>query len=50
MTLETHEITISDLRREHWPEVAQIYAAGIATGDATFETDVPSWGAGTHPT
>ena len=23
---------------EHWPEVARIYAEGIATGDATFET------------
>ena len=26
-----------------WPAVAEIYAAGIATGDATFETEVPSW-------
>ena len=26
-----------------WPAVASIYAAGIATGDATFETEVPSW-------
>jgi L-amino acid N-acyltransferase YncA len=26
-----------------WPAVASIYAAGIATGDATFEIDVPSW-------
>ena len=26
-----------------WPVVASIYAAGIATGDATFETEVPSW-------
>jgi phosphinothricin acetyltransferase len=36
-------VTISDLRPEHWPEVARIYADGIATGDATFETEVPSW-------
>ena len=34
---------MGDLRPEHWSEVARIYAAGIATGDATFETDVPSW-------
>jgi L-amino acid N-acyltransferase YncA len=34
---------IGDLRPEHWPEVARIYAEGIATGNATFETDVPSW-------
>jgi len=26
-----------------WPAVARIYAEGIATGNATFETDVPSW-------
>jgi phosphinothricin acetyltransferase len=32
-----------DLRPVDWPEVARIYAEGIATGNATFETDVPSW-------
>ena len=26
-----------------WPRVAAIYADGIATGDATFETEVPTW-------
>ena len=26
-----------------WPRVAAIYAAGIATRNATFETDVPEW-------
>lgn len=26
-----------------WPTVARIYRAGIDTGDATFERDVPSW-------
>ncbi len=26
-----------------WSQVAAIYAAGIASGDATFETDVPDW-------
>lgn len=35
--------TIAPLRREHWPEVEAIYAAGIATGDATFESTTPSW-------
>ena len=34
---------IADLRPEHWAEVARIYAEGIATGDATFETDLPTW-------
>jgi L-amino acid N-acyltransferase YncA len=32
-----------DLRPADWPQVARIYAEGIATGNATFETDVPSW-------
>jgi phosphinothricin acetyltransferase len=36
-------VTIRELRPEHWDDVARIYAEGIATGDATFETDVPSW-------
>jgi L-amino acid N-acyltransferase YncA len=26
-----------------WPAAAAIYAEGIATGQATFETDVPTW-------
>ena len=26
-----------------WPRVREIYAEGIATGDATFETEPPSW-------
>lgn len=28
---------------EDWPSVAAVYGEGIATGDATFETRVPSW-------
>lgn len=36
-------ITIRDLRPADWPEVAAIYEAGIRTGDATFETEVPPW-------
>jgi phosphinothricin acetyltransferase len=36
-------VTTAALCPEHWPDVARIYAEGIATGDATFETDVPSW-------
>ena len=27
----------------NWPHVAAIYAAGIATRNATFETEVPAW-------
>ena len=43
MAVARGRITIGDLRPEHWPEVARIYAEGIATGEATFETGVPSW-------
>ncbi|MDQ6856528.1 MAG: N-acetyltransferase family protein [Candidatus Dormibacteraeota bacterium] len=28
-----------------WPAVREIYAEGIAAGDATFETEPPSWAA-----
>jgi L-amino acid N-acyltransferase YncA len=31
------------MRPGHWPAVAGVYAQGIATGNATFETEVPSW-------
>ena len=34
---------IVPLLPDHWDGVARIYADGIATGDATFETEVPSW-------
>jgi phosphinothricin acetyltransferase len=43
MTVGSPPTVIDDLRSEHWPEVARIYADGIATGNATFETGVPSW-------
>jgi L-amino acid N-acyltransferase YncA len=43
MTVESPPVVVEELRPEHWPEVARIYADGIATGNATFETDVPSW-------
>ena len=36
-------IAIEELRPEHWPGVARVYAEGIAAGNATFETEVPSW-------
>jgi phosphinothricin acetyltransferase len=34
---------IAPLLSGHWPAVARIYAEGLATGDATFETEVPEW-------
>ena len=33
------------LTRAHWESVARIYAEGIAGGDATFETEVPTFAA-----
>lgn len=27
----------------HWPEVRAVYVEGIASGDATFETEAPEW-------
>src|ERR671930_348266 len=36
-------VEIRDLRPGDWPEVARIFREGIATGNATFETEVPSW-------
>jgi len=31
------------MRQEHWLEVKRIYLEGIARGQATFQTDAPSW-------
>ena len=36
-------LCLSTLLPEHWDAVARIYAEGIATGNSTFETDVPAW-------
>jgi L-amino acid N-acyltransferase YncA len=36
-------LEVRDLRAGDWPGVARIYREGIETGNATFETGVPSW-------
>jgi L-amino acid N-acyltransferase YncA len=36
-------LKIRDLRPGDWPEVAGIYAAGVGSRNATFETVVPPW-------
>jgi phosphinothricin acetyltransferase len=36
-------VTVRAMAASDWPIVARIYAEGIATGTATFETEVPSW-------
>lgn len=37
------KMIITSLRPEHYPEVARIYADGLETGVASFETQVPDW-------
>ncbi|HEX9161923.1 MAG TPA: GNAT family N-acetyltransferase [Thermoanaerobaculia bacterium] len=32
------------MRADDWPSVRAIYLEGLATGNATFETNAPSWG------
>jgi L-amino acid N-acyltransferase YncA len=34
---------ITPMHPDDWPAVREIYREGIATGHATFETDVPDW-------
>jgi phosphinothricin acetyltransferase len=36
-------ILIEPMTAQDWPAVCAIYADGIATGNATFETDYPDW-------
>ncbi|MFZ0321971.1 MAG: hypothetical protein WAL56_22790 [Candidatus Sulfotelmatobacter sp.] len=40
------------MRAEDWARVREIYGEGIATGNATFETELPDWekwDSGHHP-
>ena len=39
----TTSVDVRGLWPGDWPEVSQIFAEGIATGNATFETTVPTW-------
>jgi phosphinothricin acetyltransferase len=43
MTRPAAEVGVRAMRPADWPAVAGIYAEGIATGNATFETEVPAW-------
>lgn len=31
------------MSKSDWPDVSRVYAEGIETGEATFETKVPTW-------
>jgi phosphinothricin acetyltransferase len=37
------EVIIEEMRPDDWERVRAIYLEGIATGDATFETDAPTF-------
>ncbi len=34
---------VTPMRPADWPAVREIYGEGIATGNATFETEIPDW-------
>jgi phosphinothricin acetyltransferase len=36
-------VIVRDLRPDDWPSVCAIYEDGIRSGDATFETETPTW-------
>jgi len=36
-------VIVRPLRPEDWPQVEQIYRQGIEAGNATFESDPPTW-------
>jgi L-amino acid N-acyltransferase YncA len=42
-TAANDQVSVRTLMAEDWLHVVDIYAAGIATGHATFELEPPSW-------
>lgn len=43
LTVSAPRFQIRSLRPEDWHALRTIYLEGIATGNATFETEAPSW-------
>jgi phosphinothricin acetyltransferase len=37
------DFDVRAMRSDDWPAVRNIYCEGIATGNATFETEIPGW-------
>jgi len=37
------DFDVRAMRRDDWPAIRSIYSEGIATGNATFETETPNW-------
>ena len=42
------DFAIRAMRSDDWPLVRDIYSEGIATGNATFETETPEWAKWDH--
>ena len=36
-------LSVEKMLPEHWEDVRAVYLQGLATGDATFETEAPGW-------
>ncbi|MET0646225.1 MAG: N-acetyltransferase family protein [Pyrinomonadaceae bacterium] len=36
-------LSVEKMLPGHWPEVRAVYEEGLATGEATFETEAPGW-------
>ncbi|HYP51918.1 MAG TPA: GNAT family N-acetyltransferase [Pyrinomonadaceae bacterium] len=43
MSEKQADFRIVPMAAEHWERVRAVYLEGIATGQATFETDAPAW-------
>ena len=41
--MSADDVVVLPMTGEDWPQVSAIYAAGIETGNATFESAPPSW-------
>ena len=41
--METAKFVITNMKFGDWEAVIKIYEEGIATGNATVETDAPDW-------
>ena len=37
------EISVGTMSADEWPSVQAVYAEGLATGIASFNSDVPEW-------
>ena len=40
---ESMTLKVEQMHARHWEQVRAVYLEGLATGDATFETEAPDW-------